>query len=99
MSVLPGEDRHVWRPCRNKVAAGKVGCADCLNAAANHSVVGIRLQVAESPDIPDDLLELLTTDPEQVVAQAAMAQQNRRRLASESEEPMTFGLDNLADKE
>ena len=68
---LPGACRVCWRPCLRRVPPGETRCADCGWALAQHPDPRVRLALVAQPRIPADVLELLVTDPDPLVADRA----------------------------
>jgi len=68
---LPGRCRVCWRPCLSRVGAGQTRCADCSWALAQHPDPRVRLALAAAHGVPPDVLELLATDPDPLVANLA----------------------------
>jgi hypothetical protein len=54
-----------------RVGAGETRCGDCAWALAQHPDPRVRLALADAPGIPLDVLELLATDPDPLVADRA----------------------------
>ncbi len=50
---------------------GEALCADCVWALAQHPDPRVRLALVTQPRIPPDVLELLVTDPDPLVADRA----------------------------
>jgi len=69
---LPGRCRVCWRPCRNPVSDGVTRCADCWWAIAGHPDPRVRLALSAAPKIPAEVLELLATDLDPLVADRAV---------------------------
>jgi len=68
---LPGRCRTCWRPCLSRVYGGDTRCGDCLWALAQHPDPRVRLALLGSRRVPVELLELLGTDPDPLVADRA----------------------------
>ena len=68
---LPGGCRVCWRPCLRRVDSGETRCVDCAWALAQHADPRVRLALADGTGVPLDVLELLATDPDPLVADRA----------------------------
>ena len=68
----PGRCRVCWRPCRNPVRDGVTRCVDCWWALAEHPDPRVRLALSAAPAIPAEVLELLATDLDPLVADRAV---------------------------
>ena len=68
---LPGGCRVCWRPCLHRVDSGETRCVDCAWALAQHADPRVRLALADGTGVPLDVLELLATDPDPLVADRA----------------------------
>ena len=60
-----------WRPCLRRVPRGETRCRDCVWALAEHPDPRVRLALVTQPRIPPDVLDLLVTDPDPLVADRA----------------------------
>lgn len=87
---LPGECRRCWVPCRNEVPEGTGHhCPECLSVLAVHPNPAVRTALAKEPDVPTDILELLSTDLQASVQMAASDALAER----DNEQVETFDLD------
>lgn len=68
---LPGRCRVCWRPCLNRVDRGETRCGDCTWALSQHPDPRVRLALLASRRVPAEVLELLVTDPDPLVADRA----------------------------
>jgi len=68
---LPGRCRTCWRPCLHRVHRGETRCRDCVWALAQHPDPRVRLALLASRRVPSEVLELLVTDPDPLVADRA----------------------------
>src|SRR6478752_9542750 len=68
---VPGVCRVCWRPCLHRVPSGENRCPDCLWALAQHPDPRVRLALVNQPRVPAEVLELLVTDPDPLVADRA----------------------------
>ena len=60
-----------WRPCLRRVPRGDTRCPDCVWALAQHPDPRVRLALVTQPRTPPDVLELLVSDPDPLVADRA----------------------------
>lgn len=67
----PGTCRTCWRPCFARVERGQTRCENCIDLLAQHPNALIRRFLAQEPDLPEDTAELLSTDFDAVVQNAA----------------------------
>ena len=61
----------MWVPCREKVAPGQYRCAECLSLLLGHPDPVVRRWMAEEKNQAQEVLELLATDLDFQVANAA----------------------------
>lgn len=80
-NTRPGGSADSWRPCREPVANGVTGCADCFEAVIQHPDPQVRIAVTAHADTPADVLEVLALDGDQRVSIAATSTLQRRTPA------------------
>ena len=68
---LPWRCRTCWRPCLKRVQRGESRCGKCMWALAQHPDPRVRLALLASRRVPAEVLELLVTDPDPLVADRA----------------------------
>jgi len=84
---LPGRCRTCWRVCRHRLAPGQTRCDECAFALAEHPSATVRRALAQEPDLPQEVAELLATDFDATVAGAATERLDRIRAAAGHPDP------------
>jgi hypothetical protein len=75
----PGTCHRCWRPCRERVAAGRRRCDACLSALLEIPSVPVHLGLAVEDDAEEEVLMSLARDSDVRVSEAAKWQIERRR--------------------
>lgn len=67
----PGTCRACWSPCLRWTQDGQPRCPSCLDLLVAHPDRAVRIALANEPDLTQDVLLLLATDPDVLVRTAA----------------------------
>lgn len=78
--ALPEQCVRCWRPCKNVLSkeqweSGQRRCEDCVQSLVHCPIPAVRRALVEEENLPEDVLQVLVTDPNGPVSMKA-----RRRL-------------------
>lgn len=83
---VPGECRECWVPCTNTLtreeyALGIRRCSECVQALMHCPIVAIRRALLDEPNVSDEILRALRTDPNGPISSLATRIIDERKMA------------------